>query len=79
MEMMDYVRGTIIERRLIPALFILDELDNHSDAEIGDSLVKIIASDNIFAEKFSELVEETEDRVWEEIGNLRKSIKHKTK
>lgn len=80
MEMKDYVRGTIIERRLIPALFVLGELDGHSDAEIGDSLVNIIASDEVFAEKFLKLVEETDDRVWNEMCNIRRSIsKHKKK
>lgn len=80
MGMMDYARGTIIERRLIPALFVLGELDRHSDAEIGGSLIKIIASDEVFAEKFLNLVDETEDRIWEEIANIRGSIsKHKKK
>lgn len=80
MGMMDYARGTIIERRLIPALFVLGELDGHSDAEIGDSLVNIISSDEVFTEKFLKLVEETEDRVWDEMCNIRGSIsKHKKK
>lgn len=76
----DYVRGTIIERRLIPALFVLNELDNHSDTEIGESLVKIIESDKIFEERFLKLVEKTEDRVWNEMCKIRRRLNnHKKK